>query len=110
MEPNKVEVNMQAMEKALQTVLVEIYDITSQTYGKPQIHQNEEAAKRWFNDMCHNDELMMAQHPEDFNLYLCGVWNPITGDIQTMEQVLLMEGAKLPKGERNGKLKVPTND
>lgn len=89
------------MTKALQTIMVEIHDKTSDTYGRPEPQQNENSAIRWFRTLMEKND-MMKDHPKDFNLILCGYWNPITGQMQGTETEVLFEG-KIIQGERNGK-------
>lgn len=98
--------NEEKMKRALQTIMVEMYDSTSATFGMPKCFQNEETAKRWFADMCINDDFI-SKHPSDFSLYHCGYWNSITGDVEAVEKTLIVNGDQIPKGENNGKVTSP---
>lgn len=97
------EQHIEKMNRALETILVELYDKTSESFGKPTVYQNEQSAVRWFKDMCQKDESLIKDHPEDFALYQVGTWNPITGEIKTIDMKLIIDGKTMPKkGENNG--------
>lgn len=47
-------------------------------YHAPIPFENEELAKRWFDDRMNQDNIM-HDHPEDFNLYYMGTFDNESG-------------------------------
>lgn len=56
-------------------VLVTVYDCKAQIYTPPHVSQTKETAIREFGTLVNDGgKTMIAQHPEDYSLFLVGEW------------------------------------
>ncbi len=58
-----------------------LYDVKSEFYGVPVLFHNDEDAKRGYSGIFQNPTSQSAKYPEDFRLFLLGVFNDSTGEI-----------------------------
>ncbi|UPW41170.1 nonstructural protein [Sigmofec virus UA08Rod_5336] len=73
------------MEKTLQ-IIVSIRDIRN-NWMQPFVQQSKEVAIRTFKSMVNNKvpENLIANFPEDFEMFKIGEWDETTGTIKTCE-------------------------
>lgn len=61
-------------------------------FGAPQVHQNEEVAKRDFKYKVNQENGMMNYQPKDFSLYRIGKYNTDSGHFEAELPCLVCEG------------------
>lgn len=64
------------------TTMYTIYDKKSQIYNPPQFCHNDQHAIRFFRMRFANDDTVIGQFPEDFDLYECGKFDDSNGKIK----------------------------
>lgn len=70
------------MQDALEVKAFTIYDRKAKTFTNPIYRKNAEDAQRAFQNLLTNEQDMVSLHPDDFDLFECGSWNPIVGQLQ----------------------------
>ena len=61
-----------------------IRDLKGEFYS-PSIQQNEPSAKRWFAQLVNTEQTMMNFAPNDFELYMIGVFDATKGVVESLE-------------------------
>lgn len=81
----------------MQYKIVAVRDNATEAFGQPNFVLNTGAAIRSFGDECrrpHSDERpnILAQHPEDFELYYLGEFDDQTGEFMTQRPDRIAQG------------------
>lgn len=66
--------------------MLAIYDSKAQYYWSPIVTKSIGEAERSFANEVNNPKSMLHTNPEDFGLYLIGDFDPITGQIEPLQQ------------------------
>ena len=61
-----------------------VRDLKGDFYS-PQIQQNEPSAKRWFAQLVNTEQTMINFAPNDFELYMIGVFDATKGVIEPLD-------------------------
>lgn len=75
------------MEKEMILQIYAVHDSKAETFGRPVFQNTVGEAVRAFSDECSNDQSMLYNHPEDFNLYKLGEYDQGTGLFSTLVPV-----------------------
>lgn len=74
-----------------------IYDAVADIYTLPLMLNNDNEAKRVFNDACLNDDLPMGAHKADYSIWHIGEYDDKTGVITSITpHTLIMKGPQTP--------------
>lgn len=58
-----------------------VFDEKAGAFLRPFLARSRAEALRMFQDTCRDDTTLLAKHPEDFTLFLCGSFDELTGAI-----------------------------
>ena len=61
-----------------------VFDVKSKIYHPPQFCHNQEHALRYFSMQFKDTNSVMAQYPEDFQIFHVGQYDDSTAEIQPM--------------------------
>lgn len=56
-------------------LVITVHDKVAGTWASPVVVQNADSAKRDFVTACANQQSLIGQHPDDFQLYAVGDWH-----------------------------------
>lgn len=73
-------------------------DSKANTWTVPFASDNNATAIREFSSIVKDGRTIVGQHPEDFDLWLIGVFDCAIGALQLKERVHLANGADFVKG------------
>ncbi|AXL14416.1 nonstructural protein [Microviridae sp.] len=73
----------------MQQQIYSIYDTKLQAFFSPFTAQNNDVARRNFQDLANDQNSRIAQHPTDYQLIQIGQWNDSTGEIQATDHANL---------------------
>lgn len=74
-----------------------IFDRAAQAYGNPVCVPHSGIIIRSFTDECNNPESNFFKHPEDYELYHIGTFNPDTGLLESVSDPALILQAQQVK-------------
>lgn len=57
-----------------------IRDVKTVTYNTPFFQTHKAGAMRMFSDLCNDPQSTISRHPEDFQLFLLGMFNSETAE------------------------------
>lgn len=63
-----------------------VFDTKAAAYGMPMFMSNQGLAIRGFSDACADQQSTLYLHPEDYNLYHIGSYDPNTGIMTPLEK------------------------
>lgn len=72
--------------------LFTVYDSKAEAYLRPFMAQSNATALRSFGDAVSEDTSPMALHPEDYTLFVCGVFDELTGKVEGQVPMSLANG------------------
>lgn len=80
----------------MRQVIVAIFDVRVEAYGRPAFVRSIGEAMRSFQDEVNNKESVVCAHPEDYRLFHLGVYDDSVGRFENLEAPLLIaDGANL---------------
>ena len=72
-----------------------VYDVKAKIYSPPIFFQQTGQVARLFADSINKEGHQYNLHPEDYNLYVLGTYNPRSGKIVAQDPELLYSGTSL---------------
>lgn len=75
--------------------IVAIYDRKTEAFGQPFFVRHSGEAIRAMQDEVNNKDSTLAKHPTDFELYVIGTFNDVTGDLKQIEHRKLAQAEEL---------------
>lgn len=77
-----------------------LYDMVVKSFDRPFYQSNKGAAIRVVQDTCREGGNMIAQHPDDYSLYLVGEFDSETGTVSALAPSNIgVVSSLLPKSE-----------
>ena len=70
-----------------------VLDVKASAYGMPMFMSTRGLALRGFADACADSRSMLAQHPEDYQLFEIGEYDQNNGRLNSLEQPELVATA-----------------
>lgn len=70
----------------MKKLLISIKDLKADSWSFPAQADNRATALRSFADLVNDKRTLVGQHPEDFDLYMVGVFNIESGTIDCVVQ------------------------
>lgn len=81
----------------MKTIVVSVFDKAASVYGRPVFAAAEGIAVRSFRDEVNRAERdnTMNQHPADFDLYVIGAFDDVTGELEPCRPRLVLNGMQV---------------
>lgn len=58
-----------------------VFDVKAQTFFKPMLFVHKGEALRAFQDVVKDPKSMLGKYPEDYKLYVVGVFDDVSGEV-----------------------------
>lgn len=84
-----------------------IFDRAIAAYGRPFFMQTDGQAIRAFHDDAVSAESVVSKHPEDYSLYIIGIFDDQAGEIEPVSPRCIARAHELVARERASKPLVP---
>ena len=92
----------------MQLEIVSVYDVKADIFSTPVFTASQATAKRDFADVAQNPESKICKHPEDYRLFLLGMFDDETGTVESvLRPVLLISALEAINPDKNHKEKHP---
>lgn len=79
--------------------LMSVFDLATQTFGRPFTVPHPAVAARSFREEANNPESEICKHPADYVLYELGMFDDTNGIVENMSRLVLnASDAHTPKG------------
>lgn len=67
-----------------------LYDSAARRYFPPFLSDNNDTAQRYLKSSLTSTDSVIAQHPDDYSLYMVGDFDPDSGQIDVVDQPILV--------------------